>query len=342
MEDVGSWQNIKKIIFDLDGVITSERLYWNSSAMTVYEKMFDNLNVGWCEENVGLLSDEIFINDSTIVALKNLGVNSNIDLTYVVYLAAIIGQGEGVEESELWNFVNTYALELDVNAPELYDYVASEAKEIYNYDDNYIIRYGGLWREIEALFQHWYFGDEKYVEIYGEAAPGAAGKTGFINYETPIVDLEELRKLLKALKEKGYILGIATGRNDYEVAQPLNKWGIKEYFDDASIATYDTVVKGEKVINEGSLAKPNPYVFLKASYPDVEDKKILSKKNHDNRHILVVGDAGADIIAAQAANMTFAAVLTGVSGRDAYDYFAGMNSDIIMNNVLELKAMAED
>lgn len=258
MADVGSWQNIKKIIFDLDGVITSERLYWNSSAMTVYEKMFEELNVSWCEENISLISDEIFINDSTIVAFKNLGVNSNIDLTYVVYLSAIIGQGKGVGEEELWNFVNTYALSLNVNAPALYDYVADEAKKLYNYDDSYIIRYGELWREIEALFQHWYFGDEKYEKIYGEAIPGASGKTGFINCETPIVDLEELRNLLKSLKEKGYILGIATGRNDYEVANPLNKWGIKEYFDADSIATYDTVVKGEKVIASGSLAKPNP------------------------------------------------------------------------------------
>ena len=42
------------------------------------------------------------------------------------------------------------------------------------------------------------------------------------------------------------------------------------------------------------------------------------------------------VIAAKAGNMSFAAVLTGVDGKNAYDYFSGMNADVILNSVLEL------
>lgn len=330
--------NIKKIIFDLDGVITSERLYWNSSVMTVYEKMFGELNVHWCEENISKISDEMFLCDRTIVTLKNYGVNSNIDLAYAFYLAVLVGQSKRLENDELWEYAGNYYEELMLNAPELYDAVANDVAEIYNYDFNYVKRGGELWLEIEDIFQHWYFGDEMYRKYYGRDIPGISGKTGFMNYETPIVEIEELKSFLRELKEKGYLLGIATGRNDFEVENPLKMWELSEFFDTDSIATYDTVVKAQKRYKKESLTKPHPYSFLKAAYPEIEDEEtLISRKNDDNSHILVVGDAGADIIAAQAANMTFAAVLTGVNSKSSYEYFLGMNSDIIEDNVLELK-----
>ena len=226
METVEQRLDIKKIIFDLDGVITSERLYWNSSVMTVYEKMFGELNVHWCEEHISEISDEMFLNDKTIVTLKNYGVNSNIDLAYAFYLAVLIGQSKGLEEDELWEYAGNYYSELMLNAPELYDAAANDVAEIYNYEFDYVKRGGELWLEIEDIFQHWYFGDEMFRKYYGREIPGISGKTGFMHFETSVVDIEELKVFLKKLKEKGYNLGIATGRNDFEVANPLNMWGL--------------------------------------------------------------------------------------------------------------------
>ena len=99
MDDVGVNTCIDKVLFDMDGVITSERGYWYSAAMTVYEKIFEELNVNWCEENVDEISLEIFNNDNVILNLKNLGVNTNWDLAYLVYLASIIGKAEGLDSS---------------------------------------------------------------------------------------------------------------------------------------------------------------------------------------------------------------------------------------------------
>ncbi len=330
--------DIKKIIFDMDGVVTSERGYWNCAAMTVYEKIFEELSVKWCEENIEALSEEIFLNDTTIVTLKNLGVNSNIDLAYLVYLTALIGISEGKEDDELWQFVGEYFENIMTTAPELYEYVANEAAEIYNYELEYVRRYGELWQNIFDIFQHWYLGDEQYKERYNKDIPGLFGKSGFICEEEPIVPIISLKAVLNELKDKGYILGIATGRDYYETSIPLKKWGVWELFDRDSIATFDRVFDAEKEINnELQLAKPHPYVFLKSAYPECKDVyDIINKKNEDNKNILVVGDAGADVIAAKAGNMSFAAVLTGVDGKNAYDYFSGMNADVILNSVLEL------
>ena len=215
-----------------------------------------------------------------------------------------------------------------IEAPELYDYIANEAAEIYNYEFEYVRRYGELWQNIFEIFQHWYLGDVKYKERYNKDIPGLSGKTGFICSEESIV----------SLKNKGYVLGIATGRDYYEASTPLKQWGIWELFDQDSITTFDMVVEKEKEINnELFLTKPHPYMFLRSAYPECKDVyDIVNKKDEDNRDILVVGDAGADVIAAKAGNMSFAAVLTGVDGKNAYDYFSGMNADVILNSVLEL------
>ena len=336
MDDVGVNNQIQKIIFDMDGVITSERGYWYSAAMTVYEKIFEELNVKWCEENIDELSLEIFSNDNVILNLKNLGVNTNWDLAYLTYLAAIIGQSEGLEDEELWKFVDNYFEEISLKAPEIYEYVSNEAEEIYNFTHEYAKRNGELWNELCDLFQHWYLGDKGYEKIYERKPLGMPEKSGFINKETPIVDFDELTELLKYLTAKGYKLGIGTGRNDYELSVPLTDWDILKYFDKDSIVTYDTVLNAEKASGGASLAKPHPYVFLKAA-THIKDDDVNKEVSSDNSNILVVGDAGADILAAKAAKMRFAAVLTGVGGNDAYEYFSGMDADYILDSVIELK-----
>ena len=70
-------KGIEKIIFDMDGVITSEQNYWSAAALTVYEMFYSNQYYGDCtiktnlvEEEVFNIRREIFLADKTINLLK--------------------------------------------------------------------------------------------------------------------------------------------------------------------------------------------------------------------------------------------------------------------------------
>ena len=75
------------VIFDMDGVITSEQSYWDSAALTVWEYLKFNRNE---EIDTGVDYKEVrrnvFCNDELIDILKCKGVNSNWDLGYVTVL----------------------------------------------------------------------------------------------------------------------------------------------------------------------------------------------------------------------------------------------------------------
>lgn len=87
---------------------------------------------------------------------------------------------------------------------------------------------------------------------------------------------------------------------------------------------YDNVVEAEKELNNNALTKPHPYMFLKALYgTDYSNKRIVDG-DYDKAKIkttLVVGDAGADILAAQTMDADFCAVLTVIQGRESKRLF---------------------
>ena len=75
---------LKGIIFDMDGVITSEYIYWKTAALTVYELLYSHRYFGhqdidraWCRKNVSLIYDTVFCGERTIAAVERLGVNTN-------------------------------------------------------------------------------------------------------------------------------------------------------------------------------------------------------------------------------------------------------------------------
>ena len=59
--------NIDKIVFDMDGVITSEYDYWEAAALTVYELLYShkyygvgNIDRRWCHDNLEMIYDTVF------------------------------------------------------------------------------------------------------------------------------------------------------------------------------------------------------------------------------------------------------------------------------------------
>ena len=155
--------------------------------------------------------------------------------------------------------------------------------------------------------------------------------------EEPLINIEILDEILKELYESDTRLCIATGRPSGEIIPHLERWGILKYFAKDGLCNYDYVVEGEKTLG-AILTKPSPYMFLKALYgTDYSDGRIVGG-DYDKSKIkktLAVGDAGADILAAQAMGADFCAVLTGVSGQEARGYFENLKSDYILDSLAD-------
>ncbi len=326
------------IIFDLDGVLTSEQNYWDSAALTVVEflksKRYlgnDTVNTAEMSEKVAELRREVFVNDELITFFKGIGVNSNWDLGYVTVLISLI------LDSVDFNEILEYAKTLSNNILDEYERLAEQAAYMAGLDYEYTKRNGRLWTDMRDCFQEWFLGDRIFCEQYGRT-PFESGKPGLIYKECPIPDLDDLKKLLGELS-KTKRLCTGTGRQYAEMKEPLENWGIMKYFSQDGLCNFTHVTEAEKRFDNFALTKPHPYMFLKALYgTDYDDEKLIHG-DYDKEKIertLVVGDAGADILAARAMGADFCAVLTGVSGKSARSYFKELKAEYILDSVIDM------
>lgn len=325
-------EKFDKIIFDMDGVITSEYMYWEAAALTVYELLFSYEKFGrrdidreYCLKNRADLVNAILCHRKTVAAVKALGVNTNWDLAYIIFCVSIYKNHE-LENMDEWHFesVRMFIENIETKAPELYDLAAELASLGTSRPKEYFVRGGdGLWKELVNTFQRWFLGD---TDLEGLNA-----------YETPLLELNDIKKTLESLKNMGARLGIGTGRPRAEIMTPLKKWGIDGYFEPGMIATYDDVLKAEKDLSpELPIAKPHPYVFIKAVFGEkLTDKQILDglTSGCDMSKTLVVGDAPSDLMAAKTAGMKFFGVLSGVDKESARKYFRENGADYIFDDI---------
>jgi len=314
------------VLFDMDGVITSEQRYWDAAALSVYELLNDRvgLSAEYMMQNVVDIRKKLFCDDRTISVLKERGVNSNWDLTYIVLAVAMM-----LNTNHDFEAVYNYIVNKDLNALEMYEFLGKNSPAGF--------RGGELYNEGIKCFQGWYLGDEMFTEITGEH-PILRGKKGLMAGEIPILPVEQMREVIKALYDAGKTIGIGTGRIYYEILEPLKNWGIMEYFDSNRCITYSDVQSAEETLGNVTLTKPHPYMFLKGMLGcDYSDEKIVSGEYSRDliKKTLVVGDAGADILAAKAVGMPFAAVLTGVSGERARGYFKEQKAEYIFNSIAD-------
>ena len=328
--------NVKhsKIIFDLDGVITSELMYWYAAALTVYELLTDDIDIDidYCMKNAEDLYKIVFCDGKTVALVKNLGVNSNWDLALVVLCVAKHLKLQSFEAKQLqkvYDFIN----DITVKAPELYDY-------IYGLTDENIRRgEGKVWSEVLLTFQHWYLGTKIYIEKYGEPT-GKLGREGLAKWQQPIIEISDLHEKLSSLTASGVTLGIGTGRPKDEANYPLELWNIKKYFTPEHCVTYTDVEQAEIETGLiGQLAKPNPFVFLKATAGSRYTNEQLIRGDYDKRMtegVLIVGDAMSDLLAAKAGGLEFAAVLTGIDGDKNREKFAQSGADYTIESVKKI------
>ncbi len=367
-------KGIDRIIFDMDGVITSEENYWNAAALTVYEMLNSKKYNGDQEiesalssEEIKQIREEVFAKDELISLLKDRGVNTNWDLAYIVLCTALLLSSENNDvngqrstadcqlkitphpplSTPPYKAIYRYLSLRELQGTEIYRFLMYKLSLLTGMDEEYFQRHGELWEQCRQVFQEWYLGEKAYVKAYDQR-PNQSGKKGLMFSEQSIIPLHELTEVLEVLRGAGISLGIGTGRPFVEIQVPLVSWGIEKYFDRQSYITYTEVIEAEAALTDQgtqsagsvqSLAKPHPYVFLKAIYgKDYDDQRVLNQ-DYDKSEIektLIIGDAGSDIMAAQAIGCKFAAVLTGVSGEKARGYFEQMGADYILESIRDL------
>ncbi len=319
------------IIFDMDGVITSEENYWNCAELTVKHYINGGSDPEYCKKNLKEIRAFVFMDDKLIRTLKDKGVNSNWDLGYVVYLLYKINGGDF---DKIYEFTSSFSNILDV-----YDAIAEQAAAADGADADDYKRNGRLWHDMRYTFQEWFLGDDMFFKVFGKE-PEIRGKTGLLNNEMPIISMKKLKTFFYLMNESGKNICTGTGRPYNEIYPPMKNWGLYGLFKKDGFINYDDVIRAEENLKKdgitATLTKPHPFMFLKAFFGDAYSDRDIYTGNYPSGNIknaLVVGDAGADILAAKAGGFDFAAVLTGIAGRSARGYFEDMRADYILDSL---------
>ncbi len=268
---------MKAVLFDLDGVITSERIYWNCSGLAFAR--FRDMDVPEDREGKVRLAQKL-LPDTVIKRFKEAGINSNWDITYAISVLNTIGKD-----------VNWFLDEVERRGYKGLDYLKllDELDPSVKHD-----REGGPWEKAHKKFQQCYYELEETDE--------------------PAIPLEQVSKALEELKGMGFRLGIVTGRPYKEAELPLKRWGLWDYFEKGLIVT-ETEVSEESKKRGEHLGKPNPYPILRAIFANEECDECDIEKIRDD--YVFVGDSVSDVVAAKRAGIPVICVNTGIAGEES-------------------------
>ena len=367
-------KSINTLIFDLDGVITSETKYWNTARLTAWELICDRSYLdltnyfGKSPNVVARLTDvgDNVISKNFIYELKSRAINSNWDLTFFVCCLHFVGIFQQLQQEHTTDLANI----LQNNNLTLTQQLQGIGKLLQTSDYQRQISNNAIaefWQETKSLTgadvldyvnvfidkklgQHFSFFEPKgelWQLCYQNFQDWYEGKKGYdLPDDETVTDLASIDKTLKVLANSGrFILAIATGRPRNEVIEPLTKLAVLKYFDQSRIVTYDEVIAAESMIaanNQTKLGKPHPFILYKAIYPN----KSLQNLANDNfkisnpETIAYIGDAGSDVVAAKKAGVFSIGVLTGFAEGEARkkkgEMLASLGCDVILDSILDL------
>ncbi|GAA4709362.1 HAD family hydrolase [Brevibacillus fulvus] len=324
------------------------------------------------EEVIRRVRRTVFAEDQVLDFIKSRGINSNWDMVFLAFSYQLIrlceklrphkpeqveailqGPVDRAELNQLGEWARQYepdfALDFaaftadfaksNVQKSELLLYLNELAKEHCQVETSQFSRNSQLWALCQETFQEWYLGDGRVASSIGRETQ-QPGKKGFLTDEIPIVEPAKIKEVLRELQEKGYTLGIGTGRPTIETHVPLAELGLLEHFDPQRVVTASHVLQAETAFPEKApLAKPNPFCYVKGLLGlQQSDEQTLAYPlpiaNGDE--VLIVGDSLADLLAARAIGCRFAATLTGLSGQAARSKFEQEQADYILNDVSEI------
>ncbi|MDQ1144605.1 phosphoglycolate phosphatase-like HAD superfamily hydrolase [Bacillus sp. SORGH_AS 510] len=320
------------------------------------------------------IREHVFVNDKVLKFMKSRGLNANWDMIYLSFSHQLIHLLSQIKEHELdqikkwcqspitretllemgkvlsnYEVKTNFSLFLEdfkrseATKQELLDYLNKLAKEKVGVETTIFLK-GELWSVCEHVSQEWYVGDEHVLASTGRPSV-QIGKKGFLANETTLASKEEISKLFQYLTTSGYTIGIGTGRPELETILPFHHLNWLQYFEEKRIVTADEVLKAEQLLPvTKSLSKPHPFTYimgLKGKDTPALDCLNTVLPIENGEEVLVVGDSLADLLAARQLGCQFAAVLTGLSGKDARSEFEKQEADYILDSVLDIKGILE-
>jgi phosphoglycolate phosphatase-like HAD superfamily hydrolase len=207
-------------------------------------------------------------------------------------------------------------------------------------------RSGPLWDLCTALFQQRYLGDNLFL-IDNDSCVSEIPKGGMIQDERPVIPAGKVISTLAMLKEAGLRLGVATGRPYDEIMIPLKRWGVFHFFDKDSVATHREIAEAEEFLlargQTASIAKPHPYVYLRAIFPEKSIGELLDMKlplpESVGGMIIIVGDTMSDLIATRTIGARAAVVLTGVKSLIATSDMVNLDPEFVLNDISEFEKL---
>jgi phosphoglycolate phosphatase-like HAD superfamily hydrolase len=329
------------------------------------------------ESDIRRIREQVFAKDEVLNLIKSRGINSNWDMVFLAFSYQLIrlvevlkphlgsvatsllaGQINRTELQQLKEWAITHAPDFSIDyasftadfakgtaqKAEMLLYLNQIAKERCEVVTSTFSRQSELWELCQETFQEWYLGDDRVSASIGRQTR-QPGKKGFLTDEIPIVPPAEMIDLFRTLKEKGYTLGIGTGRPTIETHVPLSEMNILEWFDPNRVVTASHVLEAEEEYpTYAPMSKPHPFSYVKGllglSTPNSDVVPFpLPIDNGDE--VLIVGDSLADFLAARSIGCKFAATLTGLSGQEARSKFEEEKADYILNDVREILSILE-
>ncbi len=372
--------NTKLIIFDLDGVITSEEAYWDTAGLVIHELLYsplywniENATEAYSPVRTARAISRSILPEEVIVGFKSRAVNSNWDTCYcgfclfLIHLLSLVPNKNALfplrpaEQDWIAAFRGQLATVADkeihdirvlgaINDPVFDGYGGLELIKRFNVYASQVLgivvedvfeRYSPSWWLCEQLFQEWYLGDELYTRDYGHA-PKQAGKRGCIHFEEPLLPVEQLRGTLEKLHQQGYTLGIATGRPGQEALVPLENYSLLSYFDTRHITTHAEIAKAE-----AKLAAQGEPVSLVKPHPfqfllAANPDYVYNSYSQLLQSFLVIGDTPSDIQGGHKAGAITVAVLTGAKTSQARTILEQSAPDFLIADVTKLPALVQE
>lgn len=292
---------MKTVLFDMDGVITSERIYWNCAGLTVAQIVGEYLEIGLPEETEELLlTARNYLPDWMIHDFKSIGLGNNWDIAYVVsalYLMNAQNGGELPSEVLDTKIHKDFVAKLKGQGITGYRYL-----ELLNKmsSSNIFTRRDDFWDLCKGDFQRFY-------EMLKDE-------------EEPVIPLQNIAASLNELREMKLRMGIVTGRMYEEIEAPMKKWDLWDYFDESIIITDRDVVRAEKELEKKgirrSLSKPHPFPFFRAIAGEEAIKLVKGNvfdAGVEKNNYVIVGDSVADAMGARDTGVPMIGVLTGAS-----------------------------
>lgn len=296
---------MKKVIFDVDGVLLSEERYFDVSALTVWEWLYSPYYMGLANDSglplhgddawIDAVRDRVWAGDTLLSWLKAHGINSNWEMVHAFLITAswLMARQFREETGHLPPLSLKNRDEVRALGSLLADRAVPGAEDILLFWESHVesqVEGAALFAclrqaaEVEAgrklpfmnlgspffrmhqlAFQQWYLGDEVFPEIMHEKGYGDR-KEGFLQKEVPLGDAGDIRNMLKQLKAAGFSLGVATGRGAKEVEIPFRFFGWYEAFDPVYIATASDAEEVSAQYGNIPLGKPSPFLYLCAAY----------------------------------------------------------------------------